>query len=446
MKTIATFILFGFSLGAFAQDAQNVTLLDLWSNDSIPPFQFDIRYNETWGFTHNGEEYGVIGSTSGTHILRLTDDDQLEEVAFVAGAFQGEVIHRDFDDYNGYLYAVCDQGASTLQIIDLSQLPDTAVVVYDSDEWVIRAHNVFIDTATSKLYLAGADVAPLRILSVENPTEPQFLADFNSVGYVHDLYARNDSVYLNCAGEGLRVVDFSNPASPIELGSLTTYPDQGYNHSGWLSEDGDTYVFADETVGMRMKVCDASDLSDIQVLGLFNSEVSPNSIPHNQQLIGDLVYVSHYSDGLQIFDISDRENPEKVAYYDTFPNDNDYVFNGAWGVYAFLPSGRILVSDRSSGLFLFRVDLNTGIADNNPKEQLQVFPNPTSGTVMLRSSIDQPHSVVVYNFSGQQVMEVPVTSNAQSGFSVDCSDLPAGMYILELVGREAVERGNLIKL
>lgn len=446
MKTILALILFCIPLITFGQDAENITVLDQWSDDSIPPFQFGIRYNEVWGFVHNGDEYGVIGSTSGTHIFRITANDQLEEVAFVAGAHQGEVVHRDYHDYNGYLYAVCDQGASTLQIIDLSQLPDTALVVYDSDEWVIRAHNVFIDTATSKLYLAGADVAPLRILSVENPTQPQFLADFNSVGYVHDLYARNDSVYLNCAGEGLHVVDFSNPTNPTELGSLTTYPDQGYNHSGWLSEDGNTYVFADETVGMRMKVCDASDLSDIQVLGLFNSEVSPNSIPHNQQLIGDLVYVSHYNDGLQIFDISDRENPDKVAYYDTFYGDDDYVFNGAWGVYAFLPSGRILVSDRTSGLFLFQVDLSTGIADNEPTKELLLAPNPTSSRVMVQSDMLHPHSVIIYNFSGQQVLEVSVDINVQSGVSVDCSDLPAGLYILELRGRDGVERGNLIKL
>ena len=42
------------------------------------------------------------------------------------------MIHRDYHDHNGYLYAVCDEGQSTLQIIDLSGLPNDLEVVYDS--------------------------------------------------------------------------------------------------------------------------------------------------------------------------------------------------------------------------------------------------------------------------------------------------------------------------
>ena len=338
MKFIFSSLLALFCLSGFGQGIQNVALLDNWKNDSIPNIDNGIRYNECWGFVHEGEEYGVIGSTQGTHIFHLTDDDQLEEVAFVPGAFQGYVVHRDYHDYEGYLYAVCDQGQSTLQIIDLGGLPESVEVVYDSDEFISTAHNVFIDTSSAKLYAAGPNMGALRLLSVENPTEPQYLFDFLQVNYVHDLFVRNDSAYLNCANQGLVVVDFSGEA-PVSLGSLGTYPDQGYNHSGWLSEDGNKYILADENAGLRMKVLDVSDLSDIQVSSLFGSEETETSVPHNMQMIRDTVYVAHYNDGLQVFDVSDAENPERIAYYDTFTGDESYSFNGAWGVYAYLPSG-----------------------------------------------------------------------------------------------------------
>ncbi len=431
---------------AMAQDSENVILLDNWHDESIEMIYEGIRYNEVWGFVQGGEEYAVIGSKIGTHIFRITDDDQLDSVAFVPGAFQEFVVHRDYHEYNGYLYTVCDQGTSTLQIIDLSGLPESVELVYNSNEFVTTAHNVFIDEATAKLYLAGAAGSALRVLSIENPTHPTYLTDFLQVNYVHDLFVRNDTAYLNCAGQGLVVVYFSDETGPQGLGSLTTYPDQGYNHSGWLSEDGNKYVFADETDGMRMKVCDVSDLSDIQVQGLFGSEESENSVAHNLQMINDTVYVSHYNDGLQVFDVSNPEEPVRIAYYDTFAGDESYSFNGAWGVYAFLPSGRILISDRTSGLYLFQMDYSTGMDEQGKTEVLNVFPNPSSGKVNIETSIERPEVVVLYNFSGQEVIRQNLGQwYAGEALSFDWTDLSKGMYVIEVSGKESVVRSNWIK-
>ena len=66
------------------------------------------------------------------------------------------------------------------------------------------------------------------------------------------------------------------------------------------------------------------------------------------------VYVSHYHDGLWIWDISDPSNPIVVGNYDTYPASvATGNYKGAWGVYPLLPSGNILVSDMQSGLFVF---------------------------------------------------------------------------------------------
>lgn len=445
MKTSLLFTALLFSGLLYGQGSENVVLLDVWHDESIETIDLGIRYNEVWGFVQNGAEYGVIGSKIGTHFFRLTDNDQLEEVAFVPGAFQGNVIHRDFHDYEGYLYAVCDQGSSTLQIMDLSGLPDSVSVVYDSNEHVTTAHNVFIDTATAKLYLAGSSNSPLRVLSLENPTEPEYLLDFYLVNYVHDLFVRNDTAWLNCANEGLLVLNFSQ-GFPVALGSLSDYPDQGYNHSGWLSEDGNKYVFADETDGMRMKVCDVSDLSDIQVNGLFGSMVSDNSVAHNLQIIRDTVYVSHYNDGLQVFDVTNPNSPQRIAWYDTFTGDESYSYNGAWGVYALLPSQRILISDRTNGLHLFRLDFTSGVTEKLETANVRIYPNPSTGLVNIETSVKQPHQILLYNFAGQQVAQQPI-GQWYSGekLTFNWSDLPTGMYVIEIRGESDVVRTNWIK-
>jgi len=125
------------------------TLLDNWNDETlVGSFAFDNTYNEIWGVVINDREYAVIGSTAGTHFIDVTDPSVVSEVAFVAGAVQGgSIIHRDYHDYKDYLYAVADEGgASTLQIIDYTALPDSVEVVYDSQEFFFRSHNIFIDT------------------------------------------------------------------------------------------------------------------------------------------------------------------------------------------------------------------------------------------------------------------------------------------------------------
>ena len=62
-----------------------------------------------------------------------------------------------------------------------------------------------------------------------------------------------------------------------------------------------------------------------------------------------------------MFDISDPTNPELVASNDTYNQTPDYpycTYNGNWGVYPFLGTDRILLSDMQNGLFI--VDVTPG--------------------------------------------------------------------------------------
>ena len=168
-----------YSISAFSQT--NANLLFQWDDPSlIGSSMYDNTYNECWGFKINDHEIAVIGSTAGTHFFDVTDPQNSTEVAFVAGAYTGAgVIHRDYHDYNGYLYAVCDEGnSSTLQIIDISNLPNSVTTVYDSDSLFQKAHNIFIDTNTAKLYACAVkhvnptSYTAMDIYSLSNPTLP----------------------------------------------------------------------------------------------------------------------------------------------------------------------------------------------------------------------------------------------------------------------------------
>jgi hypothetical protein len=125
-----------FPVTLLAQNSLNTSLLFHWQDTTlVGSTAYDNVYNEIWGVYQDGREYAIIGSTDGTHIFDVSDVLNAQQVAYVPGAYQGTgVLHTDVLDEKGYLYIVCDEGPSTLQIVDISTLPDSVSIVYDSDD------------------------------------------------------------------------------------------------------------------------------------------------------------------------------------------------------------------------------------------------------------------------------------------------------------------------
>lgn len=414
-----------------AQDSRNVRLLGRWFSENPDVNTSDSRYNDIWGFVQNGEEYAVIGSTFGTHIIHLPLNHAYREVAFIPGGAQGSfVIHRDFAFYKGFLYGVCDQEPSGLQVIDCRNLPNSASLVEQEETFFSTAHNAYIDDFTGKLYISGPSGHALSVLdAATDPAHPSLLTHFDLVSYVHDVYVRRDTAYLNAAFQGLWIFDFSNTQEPQLLGNLDDYPDDGYNHSGWLNAQGDVYVFADETEGRKLKVCDVTDLTDIQITSFLFSGGDPSTIAHNVIVEGDLAYVSYYFDGLQIFDISDIHNPRRYAWYDTY-DQNETAFRGAWGIHKGLPSGRILISDRATGLYVFHLNLGGDFDEN-----IVLFPNPGGGSPAVQIRKDQFRTVrhKAFTIEGELIDEgIWQNTSDVFWFPVDLEDQGKGTYLIEV--------------
>ncbi len=422
------------------QSSMNVELLSNWKDLSLPASTtWNNTYNEVWGYAADGREYGIIGSTNGIHIIDITEPTLPVEAVFIEGASTGpQVIHRHFDNYGHYLYMVCDEGAATLQIADLSFLPDSAPIVYDSDELFSRAHNCFIDTATAHLYVVG-NSSWCSVYSLANPESPELLVDcrydlpfWSSIGYLHDIFVRNDTAYCNAETRGLFVVDFSDINNPTMIGSLPVYPQQGYNHSGSLMAEAPFYAMADETHGMAIKIVDVSDMQNLVVTDTMRSGVNQFSIPHNLLYHDRMLYISYYFDGMYVFDCTNPANPVLAGFYDTSlePHaDNDY--RGNWGVYPYLPSGIVLASDMQSGLWVLDPSqaIGTGITENgrsSSSKQLSVFPNPVS-TIAFVDRRYSGNSFTMSDITGRIHAEGIVLAD---GKLLDTSLMKAGMYIV----------------
>ena len=445
---------------SFAQPFPSYQLSPLynWQDTTLTPsWQYDNTYNEIWGVQINGVEIAIIGSTAGTHFFDVTDPLTASQVDFVAGAYTGsDVVHRDYHDYNGYLYTVCDEGnTSTLQIIDISNLPNSVSVVYDSNLLFTKSHNIFIDTATAKLYVCAVKhtnpnnfSSAMEVYSLSNPLNPTLLYTYMDVGHVHDAYVRNDTAYLNCGGDGFRIVDFHyldlpGGIAPTELASLTSYPDAGYNHSGWLNDDGTVYVMLDENHGYDIKLLDVSNFNNITVLSTFNSGVDTNSMAHNAIIKDGWLFVSYYHDGLRIFNITDPTNPFEVLYYDTYLPNNHSSYKGSWGVYPFWNTNNfafssILVSDMQTGLYVFSGSFPLAVNNLEPVTSL-VFPNPAKNQFTITNK--SATSIILYDVFGKKVLQQDLNNSK----TIKKENLSNGMYFYCLKNKkDIIEKGKII--
>ena len=418
----------------FISQTSNLVLHDHWYKDSlITTADGESIFNEVWGLEYNYENYAVIGSTMGTHIFKI-ENKQLLEIDFIEGKYAGyQAIHRDYHDFDGYLYAVCDENLSSLQIMDLSYLPDSVHLVYDSDSLITRAHNIFIDTAKAKMYACAVATQSgfhaLNVYDLMNPLNPQLLYSYDEVGHVHDAYVFNDTAFLNCGSQGLKVIKSLNNTY-IQLGELNIYPDKDYNHSGWINESKSTYLMCDEAPGKDVKVLDVTDLNDIQVNSLFNSDMGDDesSIPHNVIIRNNFAYISYYHDGLQIFDISNSHQPQKLAFYDTYLPNPNVAWAGCWGVYPFENNDLILVSDRTYGLFLLSFETPPEILDN----PFFIFPNPAANYIYFYKEHDgsADYQLNIYNSLGGLVDQLRGDSDY---YKINLSKYRTGIYILEYI-------------
>ncbi len=438
---------------------QQATLLGRWDDPTIVGSNaYNNRYNEVWSVAVNGHEYAVIGSTKGTHFIDVSNPAQPFEADFIPGKAQGPaIIHRDYKTYKHYVYGVCDEGNSSLQIMDVSTLPDSVRLVSNSSSIIVTTHNIFIDTSRAMLYslvFGGSNpygYGGMAVLSLANPEQPVFVKKFSNIegfsfGHIHDAFVRNDTAYLNAGTNGFAVANFNNPTQPKLLGTLTSYPGKGYNHSGWLTPDGRYYFMLDEDHGSPIKSLDLTNIDDIKVLTTFNANSSPTQIPHNALIACNYLYVSYYYDGLQVYDISDPANVQRVLYYDTCILPNNTSYEGAWGVNPWLPSGNILISDMQRGLFVFK-----GIGDNcnapvsktrdvlKQKFFLQTSPQPASSTLTVQLSVDgvlADANAQLMNANMQQVLSQNIDSQ---NFEMNLpSSLPNGVYFLRVQTKQGI--------
>lgn len=301
-----------------------------------------------YGYTSpDGRRFALTGLSDGLSIVEVTDPRAIRRVAHIPGAASQ---WREVRTYGEYVY-VTTEARTGLDIVDMRNPSQPRKVRTWSDTFA-SAHSLWIDTDRGLLYAHGTKNAAgaatgMRVLSLADPENPREVGSFGDF-YIHDSYGRGSVLYAAAINTGfLALLDVSDPGRIRELSRFNT--GGRFTHNAWLTDDGRYLFTTDEVPGRPLEGWDLANPASPRKVTEFIA--APGSIPHNVIVDGTRLLVSHYTEGVQLLNIANPEQPVRLGFYDTFPGGPG-GFNGAWGAYIFPGSRIIVVSDIQGGLFV----------------------------------------------------------------------------------------------
>ncbi len=382
--------------------------MDLLAHLPLSSFSTDpSAANDIWGFydLNDGREYAIIGLRNGIGIVDVSEPESPSVVNTLSSqstAWRDIKVYQSFNRSEGrwqsYAYVTADSASVGTLVIDLGGLPDSAEIA-GADTTDLSAHNVYLSNSdyatgialnelTPYLHIIGSDKrgGAFNSYALNDPVNPSLVYSHNSqsrVNYSHDVSSmvildeRKDSQCVNSGPyceilfdfneDNFQIWDKTLNASPSRLSTIT-YAQVSYVHSGWYTEDKQVVLVHDEldeqdyNLNTTVRLFELSDLREPTLLSTWSGPTG--AIDHNGFVRGNRYYMSNYTRGMTVLDLSDPLNPAEAGYFDTFPLSDETSFNGAWGVYPYLPSGNILISDINSGLYVVRDNTRAPLQGN----------------------------------------------------------------------------------
>jgi len=217
------------------------------------------------------------------------------------------------------LYLACDE--SGLQILDGSNPAELARLGGCLATGTME--RVFVHGTLA--YLAAGEDG-MHIFDVSVTSQPVQIGHLPARYRVKDMYVRPPYAYV--ADAGLRVVDISNPASPLDVGFRVTSRASGV----WVS--GDTAYVADSDYGIR--IIDVQNPFAPTLLATYTK----SGFITETCVYGNTLYASFSGYGLEIVDVGNPALPVNLGGYP--------ISGGAYDVH--VSGNHAVVVDNSLGL------------------------------------------------------------------------------------------------
>ena len=307
-----------------------------------------------------------------------------------------------------------------------------------------------------------------RIVDISDKEQPELIVELDSDDRVQQIQVDENYVYLADWGGGIAIYDVSDPSDPQEIGRYTTERD--FERLILV----DTYVYAFER-SFGLKVIDVSDKSSPQAV---------DSIAYNGRILDliqydTLMYLG--ADGGRILDISDPGHPIDLG-----------IENNWWGGelalsisdnHLFVASDRndlnvynlenpldpqlvssyseayssddvqvvgdlVYLLDQDAGFFILQYSGPTTeakVISKNTKT-FSIWPNPARDHIQVQfhNTVEKGHLLQIRDYMGKLYFNMDISSQGQRNLEVDISNLPAGLFIVSVQGKEGMYVQKLV--
>ncbi len=427
--------------------------LDLLSQVTLTTMN-SVKANDSWGWTdpQDGKEYALICLNEATAFIDVSDPVNPVYLGQLPGESNEHTTWRDVKTYNNFAFVVSEDAGHGMQVFDLTKLRDVAnpPVIFTKDAYYDefgKAHNIAINQETGFAYVVGSNTfsGGPHFVNIQDPLNPIAAGGYAADNYCHDaqiiVYDGPDTDYTG------REILFGSNETEIVIEDVTDknnvitiatigYNNVNYTHQGWLTEDRRFFLLGDETdeidtgINSRTIIFNVEDLDNPQFH--FEYEGPTGATDHNGYVKGTKFYLANNAAGLRIIDISDIENSimEEIAFFDSYPANNQAGFNGSWNMYPYFESGNIIISDRVEGMLLVRPSGTLSVPENTT-EMFTIFPNPTSDKLTISSTNTAIETIHISDITGKQVFSEE-SIGGLTLIQINTNYWAAGLYIVSI--------------
>ncbi|MEO7454098.1 MAG: choice-of-anchor B family protein [Fimbriimonadales bacterium] len=326
--------------------------------------------NDCWGYVSpSGREYAIMGCSNKVAFVEITNPDA---PVYFDSIPHGSSTWGDITVYQNVAYVVTERSGSGIQVIDLANIDATSnrVSLVRTIDTVGQSHNVRSDNDSGFLYTVGSreSSGTTTCWSLADPRNPVRVGANSMTGniYTHDafiftypvgsVYAGRQILFSSSAFDAVTIWDVTNKNNPFLINTMH-YPNEGYTHQSWMSEDMRYMYLNDEFDETTFNITTRTIVFDIENIetGAYvaNYTNGNTSIDHNLHIRDGYIFASNYTSGLRIFSSHlDPLSPTEVGWFDTHPEGDVPEYEGAWSNWCYFPSGTIIVSDINRGLFV----------------------------------------------------------------------------------------------